>query len=191
MKDSDCCPQWDGWFRHQRVTWDTVTTWWQWCSLCLNGPGFLPMPEKCLLSFLFSLYFCFCSCFCYSMYLPCSFAAYLNGELPSEIQMFFFLLLQGFREWANRVEKNGLRLPETCGFLTLFYVYFPYSFAFLWWIKTRFKIKYCKPGIWLFMGFRSWKLLNFFPFLCFLACHCRRWYGDWQDLTSVCYFRSC
>lgn len=44
-EDSVSYPAWERWSRPCRVTWGTVTTWWQCCSLCLDGPAFFPISE--------------------------------------------------------------------------------------------------------------------------------------------------
>lgn len=106
LEDSDCCPHWDHWFRHHRVTWDIVTTWWQCCSLCLDGPAFFHPKTECFLPkkvcFLFSFFFlsCFCfwACFCCSMYLPCSFATYWMENYLLKWRCFSLFV---YREWAK------------------------------------------------------------------------------------------
>ena len=102
-------------------------------------------PRK--VCFLFSRVFVFGLVFV----IVCTFLADLQliwiRRVPSEIEMFFFHFPQGFRERQNKEDKNSPWLPETQDFLTLFLTYFPYNFAFLWSIQTRFKIKYCMPGM--------------------------------------------
>lgn len=115
-----------------------------WLPLFLSNPG-----KVCLLFFFFFPCFCFWSC--YNIYIPWSFATYSNGELLSEMWMFFFFY-RVLGHGQNKEEKIVFSWQRR-GFLRLFLIYFLYNFAFLWWTKTRFKIKYCKPRIWLFMDF--------------------------------------
>lgn len=103
-----------------------------------------PFSNSSRVYFFFPPCFCFRSCFCYSMYLLSSFAV---ESCLLKLRYFSLFLYKVLGSGQNKKEKNSFQLPETYGFFRLFLTYFPYNFAFLWSVRTRFKIKYCKPGM--------------------------------------------
>lgn len=79
----------------------------------------------------------------------------LNGELPSKMEMFFFLCLQG----VGKIRKKEIVSDcQTYGFLSLFLIYFPYNFSVVDKDQVQYKILQARN-----LTVHSLKLLDFPP----------------------------
>lgn len=145
QEDSDCCPHWDPWFRYHRWL-ETLSPLGGSVAPCVLMALLSFIPKKCAFFFSFFFLFLFLVLFLLQYVSSLLICNLLNGELLSKMEMFFCFCLQGV---GKRRKKEMVSDCQTYGFLSLFLIYFPYNFP--WWIKTRFNIKYYKPGIWLFI----------------------------------------
>lgn len=106
----------------------------------------------------------------------------LNGELPSKMEMFFFLCLQG----VGKIRKKEMVSDcQTYGFLSLFLIYFPYNFSVVDKDQVQYKILQARN-----LTVHSLKLLDFPRYLYFLTHHRRCWgsHSEWPNFTLACYF---